>query len=344
MPRRAAERQLSFFDLGLGDPALSGALPRPLPPSGPAGEPAAPEGPRDWRHEGERIVQEAGSLQGWEAEVSGHRALFRSVRAGPGGVRARVEVSRNWDDGSLFLAACLERGEAVMEYSVWQAASLDGAVLGRTVERALRHCVAWNRTLARRARGLFGPEVVSRLADALVAASGADTQLGMLLFRDFDLRRPPYEGGAPLWSEAESLLRGLRVDFLPRQAPLGLCLLPPGVREACVLVLEDRRADVWREHVLSQLVLGACAEALERLPPLPSWPFWDSEGRELPGREVPCVPFRPQLTVREAIGSLPPPGEPSERRGRGKGGKEGVEFPGRGLAVSVLRVRRPEGA
>ncbi|MEW5934974.1 MAG: hypothetical protein AB1816_15470, partial [Bacillota bacterium] len=317
MPRRVAECQLSFFDLGLADPVLSGALPRPLPPSGSAGESAAREELRDWRCEGERIVREAGSLDGWEAEASGHRAVFRSVSAGPGGVRARVEVSRNWEDRSLFLAACLERGEAVMEYSVWQAASLGAAVLGRTVERALRHCVAWNRTLARRARGLFGPEAVSRLADALVAASGAGTQLQFLLFRDFDLRRPPYEGGKPLWSELECFLRGLRVDFLPRQAPLGLALLPPEVREGCVLVLEDRRRAMWREHLLSQLVLGACAAALERLPPLPSWPFWDSGGRELPGREVPCVPFRPQFTVGEAIGALPRPGVPSGRRGRG---------------------------
>ena len=344
MPRRDAERQLSFFDLGLADPALAGALPRPLPPSEPAGEPVASGGPRDWRREGERIVREAGPLDGWEAEASGHRAVFRSLLCGPCGVRARVDVARDWSEGFLYLAACLERGEAVMEYSVWQAASLDGAVLGRTVERALRHCVAWNRALARRARRLFGPEAVSRLADALLAASGAGTQLGMLLFRDFDLRRPPYEGGAPLWSEAESLLRGLRVDFLPRRAPLGLGLLPPEAREGCVLVFEDRRRAMWREHMLSQLVLGACAAALERLPPLPSWPFWDSGGRELPGREVPCVPFRPQLTVGEAIGSLPPPGEPSGRRGRGKGGKEGVEPPDQGFAVSVLRVRRAEGA
>ncbi|MEW5936116.1 MAG: hypothetical protein AB1816_21240, partial [Bacillota bacterium] len=295
LPRRAAEGQLSFFDLGLLGLGAPDALPRPASEPGPRESASG-----DWRREGERIVAEASGLEGWEAEPGGYRAVFRSARSGPGGVRARVEVSRNWDDRSLFLAACLERGEVVMEYSVWTSTALDGAVLGRAVERALRHCVAWNRVLASRAAWLFGREAVSRLAEELVRVSGAGTQLGFLVFRDFELRKPAYEGGRPVWSELESWVRGLRTDFLPRVGPAGLALLPPGVEGGRVVVLEDRARAMWREHFLSQLVLGACAEALGRLSPLPPWPLWDGEGRELPGAEAPCVPFRPQPTVGEA--------------------------------------------
>ncbi|MDI6824629.1 MAG: hypothetical protein QME87_09790 [Bacillota bacterium] len=330
---RRAEGQLSFFDLGLLD--VPGALPRP---SEPEAEPLG-SASGDWWREGERMIAEASDLEGWQAEPCGYRALFRSARCGPGGVRARVEVSRNWDDRSLFLAACLERGEMVMEYSVWTSTALDGAVLGRAVERALRHCVAWNRVLASRAAWLFGQEVVSRLVEELVQASGARTQLEFLVFRDFELRKPPYEGGRPVWSEVECWVRGLRTDFLPRVAPAVLALLPPDAEGGRVLVLEDRARVMWREHFLSQLVLGACAEALGRLSPLPPWPLWDGEGRELPGAEVPCVPFRPQPTVGEAISSLPPPGRAS--RGKEKS-DECSRLPD--WCVSVLRVERAEGA
>jgi hypothetical protein len=337
LPRRAvAEGQLSFFDLGLLDLGVPGAVPRPA--SEPEPEPPG-SASGDWWREGERIIAEASGLEDWEAQPCGYRAVFRSARSGPGGVRARVEVSRNWDDRSLFLAVCLERGEMVMEYSVWTSTALDGAVLGRAVERALRHCVAWNRVLASRAAWLFGREAVSRLAEELVRMSGARTRLGFLVFRDFELRRPAYEGGRPVWSELESWVRGLRTDFLPRVGPAGLLLLPPGVKGGRVLVLEDRARAMWREHFLSQLVLGACADALGRLSPLPSWPLWDGEGRELPGVEVPCVPFRPQPTVGEAISSLPPPG----RASRGKEKAEECSRPS-DWCVSVLRVERAEGA
>lgn len=304
---RVAAGQLSLFDLGLLDAAV---------PSCPVGrEKVSSVSPQAWEKAGEELVARAVGIGGWEAVPDGYRAVFHSRRAGPGGVRARVEVSRSWDDDSLFLAACLERGEAVMEYSVWTATVLDGVVLGRVVERALRHCAAWNRVLAGRALAMFGDDAV-RLAGELAEASGARSQLEFVVFRDFDLRKPAYEGGRPEWSEAEAWQRGLRTDLLAREAPSVLRFLRAEAGGGPVLVLEDGARAKWRGHFLSQLVLGACAVALGCLPPLPSWPFWDEGGVELPGGDVLCAPFRPQATVGEAIASLPEPQSREHREER----------------------------